>query len=577
MRDLMFLVCFSLIALVAWAFWLPQAGDGPGSTGSVMHGRVDNPLGTSADQDLAAASAGLGSEPDGGMSQVEDGSAFDFGRSVLSKSAVGRALDDQDHDRSIDALVAEANSSEGDTAEGDADDDEPLLFPISGWVLDQNGETVAGMEVTASARRLAQARAIDGSLGGTGSATTDEAGYFFLADLPDGEYLLETEATDSYQHARAVVRTGTSSAVLTVRGNAGAPVTIHGWVTDDLGQPLAGVRVAATDEGGATTTDNAGAFELTLMVDERARTRSIRFTKQDYRMETLDIQQSRLREVAEWPLDAQLEPVGPGAPIQGTVTDEDGNPVAGARVRLSSQRVQRSYLATSAGDGRFAIDDVEISDDYRIWVLPKAGYRDYVEEGLAVERGGLDVVVVLEHLRMASLQGRMINSEGEPVPRYTLWMWNSGAGANKNLAVTSNTQGKFEVDRIPAGDIGFDSRGYPAFNVNNIRLVSDGPTTVDLVLDWGGDQLAGWVESAMGAPVTGATVELSWSDLRHGVTSRSRRRTVSDSNGYFIFTELGPGRHTITVSATGYRGVRREESPTVPGTGIVIQLQETTS
>jgi len=74
--------------------------------------------------------------------------------------------------------------------------------------------------------------------------------------------------------------------------------------------------------------------------------------------------------------------------------------------------------------------------------------------------------------------------------------------------------------------------------------------------------------------VAGAEVTLFWSDEEQGVTSRSRRQTVADGGGYFIFTELGPGPHTIVVSARGYQSVRREA---VPGEGIVIELQETAS
>jgi len=77
-----------------------------------------------------------------------------------------------------------------------------------------------------------------------------------------------------------------------------------------------------------------------------------------------------------------------------------------------------------------------------------------------------------------------------------------------------------------------------------------------------------------GEPVPGAEVTLIWADEEQGVTSRSNRQTFTDGSGYFIFTELGPGSHTIIVTAQGYHSFRREA---IPGEGIVIELQEAAS
>ena len=93
------------------------------------------------------------------------------------------------------------------------------------------------------------------------------------------------------------------------------------------------------------------------------------------------------------------------------------------------------------------------------------------------------------------------------------------------------------------------------------------------MLDWGYQELLGQlVNSDNGEPVTGAEVTLYWANKEQGVTSRSQRQTVSDGGGYFIFTELGPGPHTISVTARGFGPARREAAP---GDAIVIELQET--
>ena len=453
-------------------------------------------------------------------------------------------------------------------------DDDPVLLPISGWVLDQDGEPVADIGVTASSRRLAQDDDTSGPGGVTDVVPTDKEGYFGFGDLPDGEYLLQTESTDLYDSATSTVRTGVSSIVLRVTAERGKPVTIYGVVMEEDGQPIVGARVAPTDESKNATTDSAGKYSLEITVDQRSRTRSMRFTKVGYRAETLGVRQSDLRDLSEWRLDARLQ-MKDGVTVDGTVMSVDGTPVAGARIQLYSHPLGRSHQATSEQDGSFFLDNVEMGNDYRLWVRPKAKFQDYVEEGFQVGSKGFFVPIVLEPLDDSSLRGRMVNAFRNPISQYTLWMWNSGAGANRNLAVTGDSGGNFLVDKIPAGEVIFGSRGHPQFTLGGIHLEPGKTTTANLVLDWGHEQMEGQlVSSENGEPVTGAEVALFWADEEQGVTSRSSRQTFTDGGGYFIFTELGPGSHTIIVTAQGYHSVRREA---IPGEGIVIELLETAS
>jgi protocatechuate 3,4-dioxygenase beta subunit len=449
-------------------------------------------------------------------------------------------------------------------------DDDPLLLPISGWVLDQSGEPVPGIGVSASSRRLAQGGESGGHGLETHEALSDAQGYFAFANLPDGEYLLQTEATDLYSSATSIVRTGVSSTVLQVKNERGNPVTIYGVVMAEDDQPIAGVRVAPTDESQAATTDTAGNYRLEITVDSHPRTRSIRFTKPGYRAETLSVRQSELRDLSEWRLNARLQ-LKEGVSVDGTVTTVDGEPVAGARIQLYSHSLGRSQQTTSAQDGSFFMDKVEVGDDYRLWVRPKADFEDHMDEDLLVDRNGLFVPVVLEPLDDSRLRGRMVNAFRDPISRYTLWLWSSGASANRNLAVTSDSGGHFLVEDIPAGEVVFSSRGDPQFTLGGIQLEAGKTTEANLVLDWGQEEMAGQLlNSDNGEPVTGAEVTLFWSDQEQGVTSRSRRQTITDGRGYFIFSELGPGPHTIRVTARGFHPVQQEA---VPGEGIVIELQ----
>ena len=254
--------------------------------------------------------------------------------------------------------------------------------------------------------------------------------------------------------------------------------------------------------------------------------------------------------------------------------EHESRPVAQARVQFSSPSLQRGYRAVSAADGSFVMDDVDVADDYRLWVRPKADYQDQFEEGLQVGSRDLSLAVLLEPLGTGSLRGRMIDVFGEPVRRYTLWMWNSAPGANRSLPVTSDASGRFRIDQVPAGEVTFGSRGHPQLSIGAIQLEPGRTVEAELVLDWGYEELTGRVVSSSGEPLAGAELTLFWSDEAQGVTSRSRRRTVADGDGFFLFTELGPGPHTVSVTARGYGAAQREA---MPGDEILIELQERAS
>jgi hypothetical protein len=86
-----------------------------------------------------------------------------------------------------------------------------------------------------------------------------------------------------------------------------------------------------------------------------------------------------------------------------------------------------------------------------------------------------------------------------------------------------------------------------------------------LALDVGPHALEGFVLRGSGTPVGGARVSLQWTRDDGGFSSRSFRETLSDTSGHFLFTQLGWGAHTLSVTAAGFRSVRVEQ-PVASGT-----------
>ncbi len=246
--------------------------------------------------------------------------------------------------------------------------------------------------------------------------------------------------------------------------------------------------------------------------------------------------------------------------IFGDLRDQQGVPLAGERVHLQSQLQNTHYQAVSGPDGSFSFSEVSASSDYRLRVRPKGRYTDYSWKPVDLNADTPPLAVVLEALSAGRLTGRMVDAEGNPVPQFSLWL-RSAQARGKWLKVTGDAYGYFKVDEVPEGLLIFQTRSLPQFRISGIPLDAESERYVELVLDWGEAVLEGRVVNAHGNPLAGAQVNLSWLHGEGPVRSRSARKTVTDSRGWFTFSRLGPGPRHLNVSAAGHSRKQRALEP----------------
>jgi hypothetical protein len=140
---------------------------------------------------------------------------------------------------------APSGSADPPMEDPEASPDQPQSrLGLGGWVLDREGNAVAGLPVEARPRRLfasldAGSAAVPADLRGA----TDGAGRFAFEPVPDGEYDVRTGETDRYEKAMAALRAGVDSAVLVVETKTGRTLHVHGVLECARGGPLKGVRV----------------------------------------------------------------------------------------------------------------------------------------------------------------------------------------------------------------------------------------------------------------------------------------------------------------------------------------------
>jgi protocatechuate 3,4-dioxygenase beta subunit len=454
-----------------------------------------------------------------------------------------------------------SNGEEVDPAELDP------AHSISGRVLDEAGEPVAGIELSARPVRLFRPTSGGGNQQQQAQARSDQDGSYRFEQLVLGEYGVSSFATDRYTSGRTVVRTGTDFANLVL--NEKRQLSIYGTVTDTQEAPLAKVRVTpAYRPSAATDTDQKGRYRVEIPVAAQGRAYTLRFELEDYRERTLTIADNQVLGRSRVRLDARLELLESLVVVGGRVSTQEGAPLPGETVYL---RGKQHYQAVTNEAGEFSIPEVESQTTYRLSIRPRGPYRDHSER-VEVSAEGLEVSVVLdsEPLEYGSLSGRMIDLSGKPLPHFSLWLRSSNGSAQQPLLVTSDASGLFTVPAVPLGRLSFTSVSNPRLTVSGPDLSSETTENVELILDWGSYAIQGRVLDGYGNPVAAPRVILQWSHRQNGLQSLSVRRSSADANGFFLFTRVGPGRHSVTVAAPGFEPVRLEAES--PG-NLVVQLR----
>jgi protocatechuate 3,4-dioxygenase beta subunit len=440
---------------------------------------------------------------------------------------------------------------------------------ISGRVLDQRGAPVAGIELVGIGYRL-EGQLLVSSEPAKRRARSREDGSYEITDLAEGDYIVRTVDTQRYLAAKVVVRAGSDAADIVLTEARG--VRIYGTVTDERDDRLSGVYVAPTRQAIKDVyTAEDGTYELILaLTADGSSSESVRFGLDGYRSKTHRISLADGKSDAGIRLDARLERLTDTVEVSGRVQARNGGPVAGERIQLTSPKGASSYSGISGGDGHFRIAGIATGSDYGVSVRPKSMYRDYLKVPLALESDGVFLDIQLEPLATGRLNGRLVDVEGSPLPRLSLWLTSAWA-MHSRLQVLSDDAGRFEADDVSEGPLTLRTRTAPSLAVSGIHLNAQDALDLDLVLDLGDHVLEGRVVNEQGDPVAGSRVSLSWSHTDGDIRSRSNRSATSDQAGLFRFAQLGPGVHRVDVRASDNRNAK--ESYDVGRESMELRIQ----
>jgi hypothetical protein len=168
--------------------------------------------------------------------------------------------------------------------------------------------------------------------------------------------------------------------------------------------------------------------------------------------------------------------------IVGTVTDNEGKPVANAMVKVTGL-FEKPVKTNQRGIYTVTGIDYDYNPNIAIWI-DKEEYLPYVQDRLGISPGETRVMnVVLE--KAANVRGKIIDDEGKPIEKAKVIV-NGEAVTDKN--------GDYLIKRVKAGSATFQvtADGYARYSIGVNLLVGD-RNTYNIVLK---------KNSAVKAPVT---------------------------------------------------------------------------
>ena len=417
---------------------------------------------------------------------------------------------------------------------------------------------------------------------------------------PTGEFLLECrprrESRRLWVQAEGYVATGASALVpehgvtneTAVALRPAAP--LYGFVTDSAGQPVAGADISAQPRAtesitdmiairpqGATSADN-GSFRMAGIVYGRPYRLTIRAP--GFAGSAIDL--------PPYEPGAAVSPVRirltNGRQARGRVVDTDGNPVAGAEVKLKwSEQKPSRFASLRRTDATEAVATNE-QGAFRIAAVNTGKYdvnvshMEYVSPGaLPVEvpegRGEIDLGE-FTLVPGAEILGVVVDPDQEPVEGASIRFRSYGWARDQERTATTDADGNFRLAGLPHEqiDLTVEAEGYALSTLQGARPATGEPILIQLAR---GASLSGRVLTAAGTAAVGARV-----NLEPDFSTRMRvrdwylrdTRTRTDGDGRFSFGHVTPGIWFVEASA-GNEAVRTDPLELVSGSERTVELR----
>lgn len=462
---------------------------------------------------------------------------------------------------------------------------------LTGRIVDPQGQPAGGAEVVLSASFEGPDAMIRFAFGDpTRRATADPKGRFRIERLAAGAFQLWADHPSFASVTQPRIKIPDKPAEIPLGDiRLLAAAFLEGQVTDERGAPVAGASVILRPTDGDFMAFHEGRPVEPVQTGADGSFRSGRVaagTRVNVSVEHpayVDAHAPGVEVPAAEPLLITLQP---GRSLNGRVVDPAGKPVAGAQLLPAPETgIGMSMVHSMNGgprtmsdeDGRFVLDGLS-PGPLALWVTAE-GYRMETVRGLRIPE--TDEVPPLEIVltQGAAVEGRVLDERSRPV---------AGAFVNADpvqgysvesvLAQSGShtgEDGRYRVNGLPPGRFRVRAQtpeGRLAEGTIEIAEGATGAHPLDLRLDTG-FLVSGRVLDDMGAPVAGASLQLSFS-----VQPRVFQK-ISGADGSFLFSNVPAGSWRLSASAAGFAEtdlpgeIRVGEEPAASVAGIELRLE----
>lgn len=363
-------------------------------------------------------------------------------------------------------------------------------------------------------------------------------------------------------------------------------VSLRGQVTDEHGQPLAGVRVRVWPSNNFRSRRPPKAGGRT---DENGRFRFASFPPALYEL-SFDRERYLPQQLEAWPLTANPEPLTlqlqRSPTVEGRVVDASGNPLPEVTVELLKADGLSSFVteegdviqfgelskpvflresdAVTGPDGTFVLDAHEL-DGLRVRAV-REGFSP-VER--AVTAPARDVWLVLG--TGASVELTVVDEQDRPVPGAQVDLWSGSDERDPRMAATTDEEGQVALRGLEPGDytlMAIPPSGQGA-RLASTELRIRGPASRRVRLRFeAGASLSGLVVDPSGRPIAGvdvkarpmdpgdtgsASLELALTRVGNAREARSHTTATSTGpDGRFTLPHLLSMKHRVSFHKQGH-------------------------